>query len=105
MLNAKSQEINNSTFMMVGHKKLFTALEDILYFYDEAMVAKQFDLTRDEFLFLYGASIGYDMAKLMDYLDRQQSAIYALRRKIIRKFNVSTFEQVMFCFGQMEQDG
>jgi DNA-binding NarL/FixJ family response regulator len=83
-------------------ENVLTAIENIMYLQENSPAAKKYKLTREEYLVLYAVSKGYNMNQIIDYLGRSMSSAYRIRKKIIKKFSVTTFNQVVWEFSKIE---
>ncbi len=81
---------------------LLDVLESIMYYHEESLATKQYDLTRDEYLFLYTASTGHNIVEVVDYLDRSSAQAYKIRRKLVKKFGVTNFRDVLQIFDKLD---
>lgn len=60
----------------------------------------QYQLTREEFLYLYFYSEGSTDIQIGMYLNRKKSYLYNLQKHLVKKFKAKNFKQVMYLYGK-----
>ncbi len=76
------------------------ALSSIIHEYENAQVVYKYNLTRDEFIYLYLTAEGCEHAELMDYFDCQKDKLYRLRSKIIRKLKALNLNHALVIYSR-----
>ena len=77
------------------------SLPSIINRYENALFVREFDLTSDEFYYLYLSGEGYKRLELMNYLHCKKDKLYGLRDSIVNKMKTRNFKHALFIYAKI----